>query len=95
MLLGSRYLSAFKDTVKMTIEKLIKKNGIERVKEATPDGSLAFLMHTYKMMKREKREELLKNLEGAIATEMKEIKHLKPWMVKESMDDLRAIRDID
>ena len=41
------------------------------------------------MMKREKKQEFIKNLDGAIEFEIKEIKSLKPWnrSQKEGIDD--------
>lgn len=73
----------------------MKRYGLEQIKEVVPHGNEAFLVHTYKMMKKEKQKEFIKNLDGAIEFEMKEIKHLKPWAKgqREGIDDQRVELD--
>ena len=49
------------------------------------------------MMKREKKQEFIKNLDGAIDFEIKEIKSLKPWnrSQNEGIDDQRVENNTD
>lgn len=78
-LFHSGYFSTFKEVMRKIFTKLMKLYGIEEIKGVIPNGSEAFISHAYKMIKKEKKQEMMHNLDGAIEFEIKEIKNLKPW----------------
>lgn len=79
-LLSCKFFQSLKTIGKLVFEKLIKKYSYEAIKDVTVHSHHPFLLHTFKQMKREKRNEILKNIDSAIQFEERELKTLKPWL---------------